>query len=363
MNNRSLVYCIPLGLVLLCSALNAQGNRTVDFAADIQPILESNCVSCHGEKDPEGGYRVDIRDEALEYIEAGDAEASDFYEYLITDDEEILMPPPDDGGPLDDSDIQLIKTWINEGAVWPEGIVLKDPDAQANELDVVVDDPQEDGDPEKIYRAIGSLHPAAVHLPVGLLLAAGLFAFLSLRGNFVMSDCAYYCLWLGTLGAMAACVTGWWFTLSEYPQEVVTQLEDITNQDHKLFWHRTSAIVATIFALLLALFASSARNRDPDNGVAWKLGAILLAFGIGLVGHQGGHLTWKASHYNDLKEVVGEYVPGLFGQAEDGDVDDNRGDEGIGGGAGNAADADDSNPSSDVSEDGGSGETSDEVDL
>ena len=336
----------------VCMPLPAQDQeRTVDFVSDIQPILESNCLRCHGAEDPEGNYRIDLKDEALEYIEAGDAEASDFYEYLITDDEDSMMPPPDDGGPLDDSDIKLVKTWIDEGATWPDGVILKDPD-----VDAAVDqaaDPKQEMDTEKIFRAIGSLHPAATHLPVGLLLAAGLFAFLSLRGNFVMSDCAYYCLWLGTLGAIGACLTGWWFTLSEHPQEAINQFEDLANQDHKVFWHRTSALVTTVFALLLALFASSARNRDPDDGMGWKLGAILLAIGIGLVGHQGGELTWKASHYDDIKEVFNEYIPGLFGEAAEGD---------------NAADPI-ANEDAAVSEEqddenGGSGETSEgDVDL
>lgn len=324
MRNLSLAISVTtlvcLFVCMVCAQDSAQGQApTVDFTNDIKPILESNCYSCHAEKDPEGGYRVDIRDEALEYVEAGDADASELYEYLITDDEEALMPPPDDGGPLDDSDIRLIKTWINEGASWPEGVVLQDPNADLEDTENNAGAVVEEG--PDIFRAIGSLHPAAIHLPIGLLLGAGLFAFLSLRGNFVMSDCAYYCLWLGTLGAIIACLTGWWFTLSEFPQETVASFEDLTNQDHKLFWHRSSAIVVTVFALLLALFASSARNRDPDDGVGWKLGAMVLAVGIGVVGHQGGELTWKASHYDELWEVVDEYAPGLISQ-EEGETDD-----------------------------------------
>ena len=77
---------------------------------------------------------------------------------------------------------------------------------------------------DRIVNAIGSLHPAAVHLPMGLLLASGLFALFSLRGNFVMSDCAYYCLWLGTIGAVFACVSGWWFSPMEN-QGTVTGVE------------------------------------------------------------------------------------------------------------------------------------------
>ena len=346
MKTQTLAPLFGAVLVLACSALVAQdNNQTVDFQNDIRPILESNCVSCHGVEEPEGGYRIDIRDEALEYVEAGDAEGSEFYEYLITDDEDALMPPRDDGGPLDDSDISLIKTWINEGASWPEGVVLKDPDAENS-----MEGGDEDQDPQaadqdnlKIFRAIGSLHPAAVHLPVGLLLAAGLFSFLSLRGNFVMSDCAYYCLWLGALGAIVASLTGWWFTLSEFPKEVVNEVGDLVNQKHDLFWHRTSALIATVFALLLAMFASSARNRDPDDGMGWKLGAIILAIGIGFVGHKGGELTWKESHYKELNEVWTDYTSELFDAAGAGAVD--------------APVNNDADDETDAEEAGGSGET------
>ena len=274
---------------------------------------------------------------AIEYIEAGDAESSDFFLYLISDDEDEMMPPPDDGGPLDDSDIELIKTWINEGASWPEGFSLSEPvgeEAETQEgadTSSSADDPTENGsetnleselpvnaaDKPNVFKAIGTLHPAALHLPMGLLLAAGFFALLSLRGNFVMSDCAYYCLWLGTFGAIFACVTGWYFVMIELPKEQVASFEELQNMDHKVFWHRTSALAATLFALLLALFAASARNRDPEEGVAWKFGTILLALMIGFVGHQGGKLTWKASHYDELFEVVEEYAPGLMGGGED----------------------------------------------
>ena len=327
MNHKTLSLLSALLAIFLCTPfVSGQGNGTVNFTTDILPILESNCVSCHGPEDPEGGYRVDNRDEALDYIESGDAENSEFYQYLISDDEEEMMPPPDDGGPLDDSDISLIKTWINEGAAWPEGLTLAVATDGVDDIGDVSTTTGEEKGPD-VYRAIGSLHPAAIHLPIGLLLAAGFFSLLSLRGNFIMSDCAYYCLWLGTFGAIIACLTGWWFVLDQHPNEYVNDIEGLQNMDHKLFWHRTSGLAATLFALLLALFAASARNRDPDDGVVWKLGLILLAVGIGYVGHQGGKLTWKASHYDELFEVIDQFVPGLIPQekADDGTNDSEDG--------------------------------------
>lgn len=163
--------------------------------------------------------------------------------------------------------------------------------------------------PEKkaysIYNAIGSLHPAILHLPIGLLFAAGLFALIGIRGNFVMSDCAYYCLWLGTFGAVLACVSGWWFSPME-GRGSVSAVQDLWDQQQPIFWHRTSALVMTFLAVLLCLFARSARLRDPDDGVLWKLGAMLLAVGIGFVGHNGGELTHGKNLYRDLTGLVEE---------------------------------------------------------
>lgn len=326
---KSLILYLLLNLfVHLPSITVGQDEKLkVDFVSEIKPILESNCYRCHNGDEAEGGYQIDNRDDALEYIEAGDAENSSFYEYLISDDEDELMPPPDEGGPLDDSDIQLIKTWIDEGATWPADVFLIDVEAsEIAEPNANAPNQQAIKKEEKpnVYRALGTLHPATLHLPMGLLLAAGLFALLSLRGNFVMGDCAYYCLWLGTFGAIVACVTGWWFVLDQHPSEYIeTQklVDGLQNTDHKLFWHRTSAIAATVFALLLALFAASARNKDPDDGIAWKLGVMLLAAGIAYVGHQGGKITWKPSHYDELYEVIDDFVPGLMGPLDDKEKD------------------------------------------
>ena len=321
-------FFAPLVTFLLIPVALIGQDTTVDFRNDILPILEANCVRCHIGEEPEGGFLIDTKDEALTYIEPGDSESSDFYEYLITDDEDSLMPPRDEGGPLDDSDIRMIKTWINEGASWPDGVVLQDP--EANAISEIVESGTDENknaaavtEGPDIYKAIGLLHPATIHLPIGLLMAAGLFAFLSLRGNFVMSDCAYYCLWLGALAGIVACLTGWWFTIDQYPNEVITEFEQLTERDNKLFWHRTSALVVSALALLLALFAASARNRDPDEGVGWKLCLIVLACGIGFVGHQGGKLTWKANHYDELFEAVDHYVPGLINSGQEEDAKEN----------------------------------------
>ena len=119
------VGSIVLALLFVSTSLSMD----VDFEKDIKPIFERHCVSCHGPEKDES-FRIDDRDDALAYVEAGSSEDSDMYLLLVTDDEEELMPPPEDGIPLTKEQIELVKNWIDEGADWPEGIELVDTSKQ-----------------------------------------------------------------------------------------------------------------------------------------------------------------------------------------------------------------------------------------
>lgn len=339
------IICSSICLALLVTFCNSAVAQNIDFALNIKPIFEKHCVSCHG-PEKEESFRIDDREDARAYLEPDEdnpiADESPLFTCLESEDEDELMPPPDENNPLSENEIQLVKAWVNQGAQWPEGIELVDKSPAA--LGMVSQDAGDAGeekgemaDPkadaaaaaktQQIFNAIGSLHPAAVHLPIGLLLAAGLFALFSLRGNFVMSDCAYYCLWLGTFGAIIACATGWWFSPMEN-KGTVTEFSDLFNQEHKVFWHRTGGLIVTAVAFLLALFAAGARNRDPDDGILWKLGLIVLAGGIGWVGHTGGELHYPSDHYEDLNGLYQDIISGgdKKPKAEMSDEEDGDGD-------------------------------------
>jgi len=239
-------------------------------------------------------FRMD-NDEMLDYVEPGDPDNSDLYSHmLLSDDDDLLMPPIDHSPRPSGPEMILIKTWIQQGASTDDdqdSTNMAAPAAPASAFE------------KHIYNAVGSLHPAAVHLPIGLLLAAGIFGFLSLRGSFVMSDCAYYCLWLGTLGAIVACVSGWWYSPMEHRGTVV-EFDDLFDQTHKVFWHRAGGLIVTIVAFLVCLIAKRTRDIDPDEGTLWKLGAIVVACAIGWVGHEGGELTYGKDHYKDLNAII-----------------------------------------------------------
>lgn len=84
-----------------------------DFVKDIRPLLERECIGCHGPARQASGVRLDSAagfdavgaDTVLEQIQSG------------------TMPPggPSGGGKLD---VAAFADWVKAGSVWPAGVVL-----------------------------------------------------------------------------------------------------------------------------------------------------------------------------------------------------------------------------------------------
>ena len=96
----------------------------VDFEADIQPIFEEHCASCHGDRKQKGDVRLDRRVDLLRGGESGipslvpgNPGESFLIEVLKDPDPEFRMPFEED--PLSEDQIALIEEWIAQGADWP----------------------------------------------------------------------------------------------------------------------------------------------------------------------------------------------------------------------------------------------------
>ncbi len=95
-----------------------------DFGRDVLPILRRSCFECHGAKTQKAKLRLDVRTAALTHegvIVPGDAAGSELYRRisLPAGDDEIM---PATGKPLSKKETELIRRWIEAGAVWPENI-------------------------------------------------------------------------------------------------------------------------------------------------------------------------------------------------------------------------------------------------
>lgn len=91
-------------------------HEAVSFAEEVAPILERYCTECHSEENAELGLKLDTYEGAMagsDYgtvIEAGDADGSLLIDMIASGD------MPEDGDPVTPEDLEVLKTWINEGA-------------------------------------------------------------------------------------------------------------------------------------------------------------------------------------------------------------------------------------------------------
>jgi len=101
----------------------------VDFGRQIRPLLAEKCFQCHGldEEHRETDMRLDTKDGLFGEVDAGgfavvagDAAKSVVYQRLVTDDELERMPPTDSEKQLSEEEIELVKRWIEQGAVWQQ---------------------------------------------------------------------------------------------------------------------------------------------------------------------------------------------------------------------------------------------------
>jgi Protein of unknown function (DUF1553)/Protein of unknown function (DUF1549)/Planctomycete cytochrome C len=104
---------------------SSQNPPQISFDRDIRPILAARCLNCHGEKKQSGGLRLDAPASARRggrggpVIVAGKATESLLYQRVTAPNDDQRMPPI--GERLSLAELSALKTWIDAGAVWPEG--------------------------------------------------------------------------------------------------------------------------------------------------------------------------------------------------------------------------------------------------
>jgi len=124
---------------LLIGATFAQG-ADVDYIKDIKPIFQEKCYGCHGPAQQMGGLRLDQRESVLiggrgrPDLVPGAIERSSVYLRVAGTTQGTRMPLT---GELSEQEIATIKTWIEQGAKWPDDPAPKrdwEPDARLTPL-------------------------------------------------------------------------------------------------------------------------------------------------------------------------------------------------------------------------------------
>jgi Protein of unknown function (DUF1553)/Protein of unknown function (DUF1549)/Planctomycete cytochrome C len=115
-----------LGLLFSCSVSVWAAEDKVSFSRDVLPVLSDYCFKCHGpdESGREADLRLDTQDGVLAVrdgkaiINPGDLADSELIRRIVSKDPDEVMPPPDAKHDLSQQQIETLKRWVSEGAVW-----------------------------------------------------------------------------------------------------------------------------------------------------------------------------------------------------------------------------------------------------
>jgi hypothetical protein len=100
--------------------------KPVHFAQEVFPILQSACFECHGPQKQMAELRLDARTAAFKgsksgvVIVPGKSQESLLFRRVSSGDLDDRMPPKGDG--LTTEQLSRIRAWIDQGAVWPDGV-------------------------------------------------------------------------------------------------------------------------------------------------------------------------------------------------------------------------------------------------
>ena len=126
---------------LTTAAAAVDAPAKIDFSRDVAPILQQQCIVCHGPAMQMGELRLDQRQFVLgtdadpDLVKAGKSAESLLIKRLVDRKLGILMPPsfpfpPGEKVGLPEAVIQTLKAWIDQGAQWPENLKLATEEAE-----------------------------------------------------------------------------------------------------------------------------------------------------------------------------------------------------------------------------------------
>jgi mono/diheme cytochrome c family protein len=112
----------------------------VDFAEQIKPLLERSCVACHGPDKQRSKFRLDSREALLKggntgsaVVLPGKSAQSPLLDYVngrVGGMEMPPMPKRDKFAALTKEEVELLRAWIEQGALWPKDVLLGSPTAE-----------------------------------------------------------------------------------------------------------------------------------------------------------------------------------------------------------------------------------------
>ncbi|MEJ7827329.1 MAG: DUF1553 domain-containing protein [Segetibacter sp.] len=120
--NKALLVTTSLFVVVAIFVFSTS-HSTIDYNTDVKPILNKNCITCHGGVKKQGGFSVLFRSEALAKLKSGkygivpgNTEKSEMIRRINLKDPEERMPYQH--APLSENEIETLTRWVKQGAKW-----------------------------------------------------------------------------------------------------------------------------------------------------------------------------------------------------------------------------------------------------
>jgi len=122
-DNRS-IWSFVAYLIFFLALISCQmDNQEVSYNKDIRPILNENCLACHGGIRQLGEFSLLFEEDVYQPTESGkppiipgSRNKSELFKRITNHDPEYRMPQEAD--PLTKEQIELIGKWIDQGAKW-----------------------------------------------------------------------------------------------------------------------------------------------------------------------------------------------------------------------------------------------------
>jgi mono/diheme cytochrome c family protein len=117
---------VGIGLGVVLAVLQSAAAAPVDYARDVKPLLVAKCAACHGALKQQSGLRLDASQllrrggDSGPVVIPGNPAKSPLWQRLTETDAAARMPPEAEGEPLTAAQLDVIRSWIEQGASAPE---------------------------------------------------------------------------------------------------------------------------------------------------------------------------------------------------------------------------------------------------
>lgn len=120
------ILLVTICCLLMCHSVQAE-KIGIDFEKQIAPIFVKHCVRCHSSAIKKGDISLNTIDDltASGNVIAGDP-ANSYLIDLVTSQDGETPAMPKEAEPLSNNEVDLLREWIQQGAVWPVDVLVKE---------------------------------------------------------------------------------------------------------------------------------------------------------------------------------------------------------------------------------------------